>query len=98
MFVNIVSGVTWYSCYKKYTEGKLIASVIGICKPLPRGAKTLDQTCLGEQLLFLNVHFVSGVTVSGVTILKGNPTDRMVTPLTFDRSYRCILDRRVWQR
>ena len=69
MFVNIVSGVTGYSCNKTHSGEKLIASVCSISEPLPRGTITLDHTCFGEQSLFFKVHFVSGVTVSGVTML-----------------------------
>ena len=69
MFVNIVSGVTGYSCNKTHSGEKLIASVGGIGEPLPCGTITLHQTCFWEQSLFFKVHFVSGVTVSGVTML-----------------------------
>lgn len=69
MFINIVSGVTRYSSNKTHTGKKLIASDNDVIRPFPRGARTLDNTCLGEQSLFFKVHFVSGVTVSGVTML-----------------------------
>ena len=42
---------------------------------------------LGGAVIFFKVHFVSGVTVIGVTMLYGNTTDRMVTLLTFDRFF-----------
>ena len=75
LFLKIVTGVTWHSCIKTDTEYTLIVSVNGVCESLPRGVKTLDQNCLGEQSLFVNIHFVTGVTVTGVTML-------MVTPVT----------------
>jgi len=53
-------------------------------EPLSCDVRTLDQACLGEQSLFVNIQFVTGVTVTGVTMI-GNPSDRMVTPVTFDR-------------
>ena len=75
LFLKIVTGVTWHSCNKTDTEYTLIVSVNGVCESLPSGVKALDQNCLGEQSLFVNIHFVTGVTVTGVTML-------MVTPVT----------------
>ena len=69
MFVNIVSCVTVYSCNKTHSGEKLIVSVNGNGKPLPLSAETLDQTCLGGAVFIFKVHFVSRVTVSGVTML-----------------------------
>ena len=87
MSVNIVSGLLGTVAIKHTQWRNLIASVSAIGKPLSHVDRTLGHACLGEQSFFFKVHFVSGVTVSGVTMLYGNTTDRMVTPLTFDRSF-----------
>lgn len=73
MFVNTVTCVTGYSCYKTDTEDKLIVSVSGMCEPLSCDVRTLDLACLGEQSLFVNIQFVTGVTVTGVTMLRVTP-------------------------
>ena len=46
-----------------------VVLVSSICGPLPHVAKTLDQTCMTEWSEFFKVVFVTGVTVTGVTVV-----------------------------